>query len=80
MDHCVITLSILTKDRSPQPRIAHWKFNSNSFCDRMLSFIRKVKQQDGLSPVNKWEWLKDNVRKIGIPEGKQLADFRKKSN
>lgn len=82
-DHCAITPSASPNDSLPQPRMFHWKFNSNSlesnsFCNRILSLISEVKLQGDLSPKNKWEWLKYNVRKIGIQEDKKLASSRRK--
>lgn len=46
-------------------------------CNRIRSLISEITVQDDLSPMHKWEWLKYNVRKIGIQEGK-LANLKRK--
>ena len=82
-DHCAIFLSITFNAGSSQCLFSTWKFNCNLlkneiFCNRIKVMIQEVMQQDELSPLNKWEWLKYNVRKISIEEGKKTARSKRK--
>lgn len=70
-DHCV---TISTSVNFSQPRVIQWKFNSDllksiSFCNKIRGLISEIKQHDDLTPLNKWEWLKYNIRKISAQEG-----------
>uniref|UniRef100_A0A8C2CG96 Reverse transcriptase domain-containing protein n=1 Tax=Cyprinus carpio TaxID=7962 RepID=A0A8C2CG96_CYPCA len=48
-----------------------------SFCNSILLMINNVKTMSELTSIGKWEWVKFNVKKIAIKEGKQIANARK---
>lgn len=80
-DHSAISLSLRSNDSSTSTR-THWKFNNNllkceSFCNSILLMINNVKTMSELTSIGKWEWVKFNVKKIAIKEGKQIANARK---
>uniref|UniRef100_A0A3B3HKX7 Reverse transcriptase domain-containing protein n=1 Tax=Oryzias latipes TaxID=8090 RepID=A0A3B3HKX7_ORYLA len=77
-DHCAITLALSPEKNQPKNGTSHWKFNNSlvndkNFCKKIKSLIPEIKEIQYLSPINRWEWLKFNIRKIAIVEGKILA-------
>lgn len=81
-DHCAITLLVSATNDLRGPKVSHWKFNSSllknfHFCNRIKELITEIKAMTELTPCSKWEWLKFNVKKISIEEGKAIARMRK---
>jgi len=82
MPHTPIkTLSLRSNGSSPLTR-THWKFNNNllkceSFCKSVLLMINDVKTMTELTSIGKWEWVKFNIKKMAIKEGKQIVNSRK---
>ena len=80
-DHCATT-PLISHSEFHNARTSYWKFNSSllknsHFCNRIRTMITEIKAMTELTPSSKWEWLKFNVRKISIEEGKAIARIRK---
>uniref|UniRef100_A0A3Q2ZQW8 exodeoxyribonuclease III n=1 Tax=Kryptolebias marmoratus TaxID=37003 RepID=A0A3Q2ZQW8_KRYMA len=79
-DHCSVTL-FLSLNKSKPPSILAWKFNSNllnnkTFCSEILNLIKDISVMN-MSPLNKWEWFKFNVRTAAIKTGKLVSKLRR---
>uniref|UniRef100_A0A087XR38 Endonuclease/exonuclease/phosphatase domain-containing protein n=1 Tax=Poecilia formosa TaxID=48698 RepID=A0A087XR38_POEFO len=79
-DHCSVTLFLSVNISKPLSILA-WKFNSNllnnkTFCSEILNLIKDISVMN-MSPLNKWEWFKFNVRLAAIKTGKLVSKLMK---
>lgn len=79
-DYCSVTLFLSLNKCKPPSNLA-WKFNSNlldnkTFCSEVLNLIEDISVMN-MSPLNKWEWFKFNVRTTAIRIGKLASKLRR---
>lgn len=67
---------------NPQTSTKGWKFNNNllqvkEFQQQVKNMIKEIKSSD-MSDLNKWEWLKFQIKQLAIITGKKLSVARRK--
>lgn len=82
-DHSEISLLLLVHN-NPQTSTKVWKFNNNllqvkEFQQQVKNMIKEIQSSD-MSDLNKWEWLKFQIKQLAIITGKKLCGQTEKTN